>query len=297
MSWQKPLLNRWLAFAEKPFLARVEDPPRIRRRFERTARLMFHPPRGTAIERIQLGDLEALRVRPPGPVHRTLLYFHGGAYIFGSPETHSALLAHIARAAQAEAILPRYPLAPEHQFPAAPDAALRAWDALETAHPVILGGDSAGGGLALSLLGMLCARGGARPAGLFALSALTDMTYSGASISVNAEREVLLPAGRARDMTAFYLPPGVDPADPRASPLFAEFQGAPPVWLGVGDTEILLDDTRRMVACLRAQGTDVTLQIAQDLPHVWPIFHNTLPEARATIAQVGAWIRRVAPES
>ncbi|MEM7659981.1 MAG: alpha/beta hydrolase fold domain-containing protein, partial [Bacteroidota bacterium] len=76
---------------------------------------------------VRLGDVEALRVRPPGPVHRTLLYFHGGAYIFGSPATHAAMLAHIARAAQAEAILPRYPLAPEAPFPAAPEAARRAY--------------------------------------------------------------------------------------------------------------------------------------------------------------------------
>jgi len=84
---------------------------------------------------------------------------------------------------------------------------------------------------------------------------------------------------------------GADPRDPRASPLFADFTGAPPVWLAAGDTEILLDDTRRMAARLRAQGVAVTESIARDLPHVWPLFQGLIPEADATLSGLAGWLR------
>ena len=78
--------------------------------------------------------------------------------------------------------------------------------------------------------------------------------------------------------------------DPRASPLRAAFRGAPPVWLAVGDTEILFDDSRRMAAHLMAEDVDVTCVIERDMPHVWPIFQTVLPEARQTLTELAAWI-------
>lgn len=83
---------------------------------------------------------------------------------------------------------------------------------------------------------------------------------------------------------------GADPTDPRASPLFADFTGAAPVWLTASDTEILLDDTRRMAERLLAQGVDVKSQIETGVPHVWPLMHAVLPEAHQTLAKLTEWI-------
>ena len=80
--------------------------------------------------------------------------------------------------------------------------------------------------------------------------------------------------------------------DPFVSPFVADFTGAPPVWLTVGDTEILLDDTRRLYAKRKKQGVDVQMHIERDLPHVWPIFLHILPEARATLDRLSGWINR-----
>ena len=159
---------------------------------------------------------------------------------------------------------------------------------------VMLGGDSAGGGLVLALLSEICRLDLRRPLGVFALSLLTDMTYSGDSVIRQAEADVILPAHRTSDMTGFYLGDG-DPLDPRASPLFATFKDAPPVWICAGDTEILLDDTRRMAEHLRGSDVAVTEVIARDLPHVWPMFHNILPEARSTLREIAAWVNSLAP--
>lgn len=292
MSVLRPVLNAWLRWREKPYLARVTEPEELRRGFELRARVYFHAPRGTEKRRLTVGGRPGLEVRAGGesPV---VLWFHGGAYVFGSPATHAAMLARLCRETGGRAILPDYRKAPEHPFPAALEDAEAAWRDLLAggADPaqIIVGGDSAGGGLALALLGVLLAKGGPLPAGLVAFSPVTDLTWSGESVRRNVAADVLLPAERAQEMAARYLGTA-DPRDPRASPLYADFTGAPPVYLTAGDTEILLDDTTRMAERLRAQGVAVTVEDARDLPHVWPIFHNALPEARATLRRVARWI-------
>lgn len=299
MSLRLRLLNAGLRLFEKPYLARVETPEEARAGFLRKARWYFHPPRGTAYSPMTLPGahgIDAIGVRCGDVLEdAALLYFHGGGYVFGAPETHKAMLARLSAEAGLAAVLPRYRLAPEHPFPAAADDARAAWDGLVATgvspERIILGGDSAGGGLALSLLASL-ARDGIRPAGCFAFSPLTDLTFSGASMTENAAADVVLPASRSREMAEYYLS-GADPTDPRAAPLFADFSGAPPVWLTVGDTEILRDDTLRLTDRLLAQKVAVTLEVRRNHPHVWPIFQTFLPEARDTLAELGAWIRQV----
>ncbi|PVA10099.1 esterase [Pelagivirga sediminicola] len=293
MSLRARLLCGWLRQTEKRVIARAEDPATLRRRVERSARLFFHPPRGTVFDEIALGaDLAATRVTPAKERRGAplILYLHGGGYVFGAPRTHRAMMAQLAMRTGSCAVLPRYRLAPEHPFPAAIDDAMAAYRAVMD-HPqgVILGGDSAGGGLALALLAQITQEGLRQPLATFCFSPLTDVTFSGDSFAANAEIDPLLPAHRAEDIAQMYLQ-GADPADPRASPLFAEFAGAAPVWLTVSDTEILLDDTRRMAGRLTDQGVDVTCTIAPGLPHVWPLMHVILPEARQTLDELAAWI-------
>lgn len=293
MSLRARLLCGWLRQTEKRLIARTERPEALRRRLLWSARLLFHPPRGTTFDEIELGETApaAVSVTPAasrdGPL---ILYLHGGGYIFGAPRTHRAMLGQLAARTGARAILPRYRLAPEHAFPAAFEDALAAYRAVID-HPggVVLGGDSAGGGLTLALLAQIGALGLRPPLGTFCFSPLTDITFSGASFTANAASDAILPAGRAGDMAQMYLQ-GADPADPRASPLFADFTGAGPVWLTASDSEILLDDTRRMAERLRAQGVDVSCEIAHGLPHVWPLMHFLLPEADRTLDSVAGWI-------
>ena len=297
MSLRRRILNFALRWSEKPYLRRA-DPLDLRERFEKMARFWFRPPRGlTFTERsfaAPSGQREALWIAPENPkVNSVILYLHGGAFIFGSPDTHSAMLAKLAQLSGSMACLPRYRLAPEHPFPAGLDDALAAYQGLlkqgYSADQIILGGDSAGGGLALALLHVLIADSQPLPAGVFCLSPLTDLTFSGESWAFNVEKEVLLPAERASELVAMYLGEN-DATDPRASPLFGDYTGAPPVYLAVGDSEILLDDTLRMAEKLRQCGIDVSCDVAQDLPHVWPLCQGLLPEADASLAQIADWI-------
>ncbi|NBD29691.1 MAG: alpha/beta hydrolase fold domain-containing protein [Alphaproteobacteria bacterium] len=286
MSLRARLLNTWLRRIERPALARMPAHPasKIRDRFETQARLFFRPPRGTRIAPVSVAGLPALEVGPAGVT--PILYLHGGAYVFGSPQTHAGLLGRLVAHCDARAVLPDYPLAPEHPFPAAPEAAMAAYRELAARGPVILGGDSAGGGLALAVLAEICRLGLSQPLMTFTLSPWTDLTLTGASMSANAPVEALLPPERIAQARDIYLN-GADPADPRASPLFADFAGAAPVHIWVGDTEILRDDARRMADRLRGQGVAADLTEENDLPHVWPIFPAwQLPEAETTLGQV-----------
>ena len=117
------------------------------------------------------------------------------------------------------------------------------------------------------------------------------MTFSGPSFIENADSDVLLPADRAVALAEMFLQ-GHPGDDLDVSPLFARFDGSPPAWITVGDTEILLDDARRLAAQMRSEGVQVQLVQEHDLPHVWPLFHNILPEERQTLNALAAWIRQ-----
>lgn len=295
MSMVQRLLNPWLRTVEKRRL-RNGSPPQLRRALEVQARLLFYPPRGTQKQWRTYYKVPCLELTPRTVQQdRVLFYIHGGGFVFGSPDTHSAMAAQLAARIGARAVLPRYRRAPEAVFPAAPQDVRAAWDGLLASgvapEQIVMGGDSAGGALAFGLIETLCAESAALPGAVFGLSPLTDLTFSGDSLLDNADRDVVLPADRAAEMATLFLQ-GQSGETPSVSPLFGEFHGAPPAWITVGDTEILLDDARRLAARLRTHGADATLVVERDLPHVWPIFHNVLPEARKTLDVLAIWIRQ-----
>lgn len=282
----------------KPMVVRQSDPRVLRRRFERFARAVFRTPPYALFREISLAPgLDALAIscrpgsRPPAR-GKVVLYFHGGAFIAGSPRTHASMLARLSRLAAVEIVAPAYRLAPEHPFPAAVEDARAAWDALiargHAPGDIALGGDSAGGNLALGLLASVLADG-QRPAGLFAFSPVTDLTFSGASLRANERRDVMLPARRRHDMLTFYMP-RADAEDPRASPLFAAFPDPPPVFLQFAESEILRDDCRRMADRLRAAGGEVVVDEWPAAPHVWVIFDGYVPEAREGLRRAARFL-------
>lgn len=299
MSIRLHMLNGFLRLFEKPKLARAKTPDDLRKPFELKARMFFPSPRKTRFsdDVLQVGadTVPAHWARAKNSAKdRVILYFHGGGYVFGSPRTHRAMLARLSAMTGMAACLPKYRLAPENPFPAAIDDALVAYRALLdrgiAPDRIIMGGDSAGGGLVLALLGEVTAQSLPQPAGVFALSPLTDLSFSGASFAGNEQSDVMLPAERAADMAQLYL---LDhpPDDARASPIKARFSAETPVYLTASDSEILLDDTRRMTTHLRDQEVSVTEKIVHNHPHVWHIFQRMLPEADQGLRDIAAWIK------
>ena len=299
MSLRLRLLNGVLRRAVKPRLSATKTPAQAEREFDRATRAVLRVPRGARVDVREVpGPARPLRVTrvlgPAVPGDGLVLHFHGGGYVAGSALTHLGLLVRLSAGAGVPVDAPDYRLAGEAPGSAAFADACAAWVALmqEGWAPgrIVLGGDSAGGGIALALLARLCAKG-TPPAGLYAFSPWVDLTLSGASLAENATADPLLPAARLSELVAAIrgdLPAG----DPRLSPLFAAFPGAPPVLLQAGRTEILRDDALRMAARLEAEGAAVRLGLWPDTPHVVQIFGDWLPEAREARADAAAFVRR-----
>ncbi|MEM8740414.1 MAG: alpha/beta hydrolase [Pseudomonadota bacterium] len=267
---------------EKPYLARETNVARARRRL-RFASRFFLAPRRQPWRETRLGALRALDIEPPADhTFSVLLWFHGGAFVQGAPETHRKLGQAMARHWGVRVILPQYRLAPEHPFPAAWEDALAAYRALVAELPVdriILGGDSAGGGLAFALIEMIRAAGLAMPAGVIGMSPWADMTLESPSLLANAEADAMLPAARVAEIRDMVLD-GADPHDPRASPVLGDFSGAPPALLIGGRSEILSGDVDRLKAAYKAAKVPVEVQTLPHGVHVLPIFYGWVPEAR-----------------
>lgn len=284
---RRDVLNFWLRTVEKRKLAWLPSVQVQRQNFELQA-MGFPNAKGLRDTTEVIGGVSCRKLTPKNARGR-MLYVHGGAYIMGSPSTHCALAGRIAAASGLEAILPEYRLAPEHAFPAAFDDVSAVARALgQDGGPLVLGGDSAGGGLALAVLSRLCVEG-TPPTAAFAFSPWTDLTFSSESLSKNAQTDAILPVERIYEVRKHYLH-HANPKDHRASPLFAAFPNCPPVFLQWSNTEILADDGRRMADHLHDEGTHVVASEWHDLPHVWQLFHDRLNEADEALAALTSFL-------
>ncbi len=244
--------------------------------------------------RVNTGGVPAEWALAPGARdERVLVYVHGGGYAMGSLATHRALCARLSRLGRMRVLSVAYRLAPEHPHPAAVEDAVAAvrWLYAQGFAPshVAIGGDSAGGGLTLATLIALRDAGDPLPAAGVCISPWTDLSASGASIQTKASVDPMVTEGPLRAMAAAYLG-GRDPRTPLASPLFADLRGLPPLLVQVGDAEILLDDATRLASRARDAGVDVTLEVWEEMFHVWHAFAEILPEAARACERIAAWL-------
>ena len=229
------------------------------------------------------------RVRPD----RHLLYIHGGAYVLGSPKSHIAMAANLAKRASATATVIEYRLAPEHVYPAAVDDCVAAYRALITdVDPalVTIAGDSAGGGAALSTLVTLRNAGDPLPGAAYLLSPWTDLTGSGESVITRAEADPMIDGAKIAEAGRVYAG-DVPLDDPGVSPLFAELSALPPMLIQTGVDEVLLSDSTRLADRARDAAVDVTLDLAEGMWHVYQSFAPVVPEATDALVRAAVFMR------
>jgi monoterpene epsilon-lactone hydrolase len=225
---------------------------------------------------------------------RVVYYLHGGGYVIGSTETHANLIAEFAKACHARCFAPNYRLAPEYPFPAAVEDALAAyrWLLHQQAAPesIVIAGDSAGGGLTIATL--LAARdaGLPMPAAAVCLSPWTDLAGTGASLDTRGDRDPMLDKRGVIAFARMVLGGAADPKDPLASPLYADLRGLPPLLIHVGGAEILFDDAIRFARRAEEADVDVTLDVWEDMIHVWHLFAPLLDEAREALTRIGKFV-------
>jgi monoterpene epsilon-lactone hydrolase len=261
--------------------------------------LQFPAPADVEFQPDVIGDNEAIwaSVRGQDP-HRLILWLHGGGYCMGSAAATRGLAAHIAKASDAKVLILDYRLAPEVPFPGAVEDAMIAYRSLtfeaKGGSGIFVGGDSAGGGLAIATAVALRDAGDPMPAGVVAVSPVTDLAVTGDSVTANRDRDPIDSRELLENVAGMYLA-GQDPRSPLASPLYADLAGLPPLFLQVGTEEVLLDDSVRIATKARDAGNDVTLEIADGAVHEWHVFASFLPEARDAIARIGAFVQRHTP--
>ena len=265
-----------------------------RREWEAAARLTILP-KAARFQGADAGGVKAEWMEmPPVNRERVFLLLHGGGYSSGSPRTHRKLAANLSRAAFARVLTPDYRLAPEHPFPAGVKDALKAYGWLLeqgiAADNIIVGGDSAGAGLALSMLLALRDAGAAMPRAAVLMSAWTDLTTSSPSHASHKKLDVQVTRQGLRDAGALYMGER-DPADPMASTLFADPAGLPPLLLQVGGDEVLLDDSRLFAERARAAGVEAIVRVFDGMWHVFQFHAPELPEAQAAMNDIAAFIR------
>ena len=300
LSWQAMLLNGFFRLTMKRQLKKPLNLERLRAMSKNPPRSALAIPPGYTVESLrneQGLEFDVADVSRTSP-HQTsviVLYLHGGGYLFGSPKTHRQVLIAMAKAFQAPAYGLDYRLAPEHPFPAAVEDAARAYQWLLARHPeagIVLAGDSAGAGLAIATAVGVRDAGLKLPMAIVAFSPYSDMAVTGASVEANAKSCAMFTPRGVREAAAMYLA-GADARDPRASPLYADLAGLPPMLLFASRHEILRDDTLRLAERASAAGVKVELIVRDRLPHVWPVFVTLLPEARDAFTTVRAFAERV----
>ncbi|TVS16508.1 MAG: alpha/beta hydrolase [Gammaproteobacteria bacterium] len=298
VSWQTRLVNGLLRVTVKRRLAgETMDAARVVETRSRLARLAARnvPPPDVSIGAVNANGVAAEWVDAPGlqVPGKTLLYLHGGAYTVGDPTLYRMFTWRLAAAACCRVLAIDYRLAPEHPYPAAVEDAVASYRwLLENGHDgsdLALAGDSAGGNLVLVLLQRLRAEGLPLPASALCYSPWTDLTGTGASVTLNARRDPMLPGHRLREAATLYAP-DADHRDPLLSPLFADFRDLPPLAIHVGSTEVLLDDALRVADRARAAGVKVELSVWRAQPHVFPLLARFIPEGRQAIAQSGRFL-------
>jgi acetyl esterase/lipase len=224
-----------------------------------------------------------------------LLYFHGGGFRIASALAYRSYGSHLAAVLGARVLLVEYRLAPEHKFPKAVDDCFTVWESLlaegiDTGR-IVIAGDSAGGGLAASVT-MHALADGVLPAGVICCSPWVDLTITADTYDTNAESDKLFSRTSAEEAAPAYLG-GADPMNPIASPLFGDWDGAPPLLILVGDAEVLLDDSRKLAEVAKAAGVDVTLSIYPEMPHIWTMSYPAFPEAVEGVTEMAEFVARV----
>ena len=217
---------------------------------------------------------------------RTLLYFHGGGYVYAASNFHWAFLCHLAEAHNISIIAPLYPLAPEHAAETTTRFALDLYRhvlASQSAETLVMGGDSAGGGLTAATLMAARDAGMPLPARALLICPWLNAEPDHPDQVLIEPRDAILTRSGIADAGRIYA--GALPVtDPRVSPIHGDWSGMPPLYVLSGGDDILVADAR----ALQARLPDHNYQEEAGMIHDWPIF--TFPESRAAQKHMAAFI-------
>jgi epsilon-lactone hydrolase len=253
------------------------------------------PSGASVVERVMNGVRTEVMVPGGAPAERTVVHFHGGGYCLGSPRMVRTWAARLSASTSCQVVLPDYRLAPAHPFPAALDDARSVMKAVlgdVASDTVVVSGDSAGGGLALSLVLAMRDAGEQLPAGCILLSAWLDLSMDRGAFPGLVRKDVLLSPGWLEACAVAYSS-HAGLADPAVSPLLADHAGLPPLLIQAGADELLAPDAERLAASASASEVDVTYTRWPRMWHDFELQPGMLAAADSALSQAAWFVERV----
>ncbi|WP_262847959.1 alpha/beta hydrolase [Mumia quercus] len=260
-------------------------------------------PRHATVEPVTLPDCDAELIRARSAAHtdtHAMLYLHGGAFLVGGLNTHRGLAARLSATSGCTVLNVGYRMMPEHPVSSAVEDGLAGYRwLLEQGYPperIVVAGDSAGGYLAFAVTLAILGAGLEAPAGLVAMSPLTDLDPERKLDQPGRPSCALFPRSAWRgflrlvDLVESELLP--DLLQPASSLVDADLRGLPPTLIQVGSDELVLPDAELMASRLARSDVEVELQIWEKQVHVFQVAVDLVPEAREATREVGRFVRR-----
>jgi monoterpene epsilon-lactone hydrolase len=252
-------------------------------------------PKDVRVEQIKIGNIPAEWISVPGANEEKVFYnLFGGGYIMGNLKSRRIIPYHISKATQLRCLNIEYRLAPEHPFPAALEDSIESYKWLISegfdSKNIVIGGQSAGGGLAVATLLKLQELKLPLPAAGVLMSPWADLTGSGDSIIKNQKFEPLIKDGLI-NMAKLYA--RKEPLNnPLISPVFADLKGLPPLLIQAGGIEALESDSISLAEQGEKAGVEVKLEIYENMVHVFQNFGEELSESRKAFESVNDFIQK-----
>jgi acetyl esterase/lipase len=247
----------------------------------------------TRFERVDGGDwsAELVSVKDTQPEQAAIVYFHGGAFVMCGLATHRRIAERLAERTG----LPVLSVAYRQRTQGNVDTSIRDcvgavnWliDRGYDPAQLVLAGDSAGGHLSFAVA-LAAAAQDIRVAGVVALSPWLDFDNSVRRRHRNALRDDVIPTYRLQRIA--HQVTGAHPIDPSMSPVNADLRLLPPVLIMCAAEEVLRYDAELMTERLDKAGVPVELHIWEGQVHAFPVLANLLPESRAALDRIGAFV-------
>lgn len=252
-----------------------------------------YPKNKAVYETFSLAGMGAEWITPKQNLNsKAFLYLHGGGYQMGSIKSHRALATRIALASGCKMLMIDYRMAPEHKFPCAVEDAVKAYNFLRlsgySADNIIIGGDSAGGGLTVATLVRLRDTGVDLPAAAVCMSPWMDLSGTDERLLKKEKDDPFLDIKSIQIWGNNYAKD--DLKNPLASPKYADLNGLCPILVQAGTAELLYFDSVTLKEHCERDGVEVVYQEYPDMLHVFQTFGGFLKAADDAIAYIGEFI-------
>lgn len=270
----------------------IVDVPAGRQKLEAAGEMAFLLP-DIRVDRLEIGGMESEILTPEQYSDRIVLFIHGGAYLFGSLNTHRVLASSVARAAKAKALIPAYSLAPERPFPVAVYDVVSAYNWLlqqgYDPEQITVAGDSAGGGLAIASMLVMKGKGIPLPGAAVCLSPWVNLAATCDDLRARIKKSDI--TGSDLYYKAKIYSNGEDLLNPLISPVYGDLREFPPMLIQAGGNETLLEDAVLLEERAAECGVDVTLEIWEGMYHVFQSGDAWLEESKTAINIIGEFIQ------